>query len=361
MGILKRKYLGFLVFVAAFALTGCSAASKKVQVPDPFHPETVAYQGFKGPGVGKHIVFIASDHEYRGEETCPALARILAKRYGFKCTVLFGLDPKTKTIKPGSSYLPGMEALKTADLMFCFMRFLDLSDKDMKYFDDYLKKGGPVIGLRTSTHSFNITRKNAKYAKYHWRSGDKNYKKGFGRQVLGETWVSHYGRNHVQSSRLTIIPAQLKHPVNIGVKDMHVMAGAYTANPMPNSTILAMVQPLMTMKPDGPIDPKKKPQPVCWVRTYKGENGTKGRVFCSTNGASEDILNEGFRRQLINSVFWCMSMEKHIKADMNVDFIGPYRPTTFSFKVPNAGLGLKPADIVGWDSTIWPKTKAKKE
>ena len=54
----------------------------------------LVYEGTEGPGKGKHIVFIASDHEYRGEETSPAIARILAKRYGFKCTVLFGLDDK---------------------------------------------------------------------------------------------------------------------------------------------------------------------------------------------------------------------------------------------------------------------------
>ena len=29
----------------------------------------VVYEGDSGPGKGKHILFIASDHEYRGEET----------------------------------------------------------------------------------------------------------------------------------------------------------------------------------------------------------------------------------------------------------------------------------------------------
>ena len=67
----------------------------------------LVYEGTEGPGKGKHIVFIASDHEYRGEETCPAIARILAKRYGFKCTVLFGLDDQGH-IKAGSSNIPGM-------------------------------------------------------------------------------------------------------------------------------------------------------------------------------------------------------------------------------------------------------------
>ena len=54
----------------------------------------ITYQGGDGPGKGKHIVFVASDHEYRAEETCPALARILAQHQGFKTTVLFGVDGK---------------------------------------------------------------------------------------------------------------------------------------------------------------------------------------------------------------------------------------------------------------------------
>ena len=54
--------------------------------------QNLVYEGTSGIGKDKHIVFIASDHEYRGEETCPAIARILAHRFGFKCTVLFGLD-----------------------------------------------------------------------------------------------------------------------------------------------------------------------------------------------------------------------------------------------------------------------------
>ena len=39
----------------------------------------VKYQATELLAKGKHLVFIASDHEYRGEETLPAMARILAK------------------------------------------------------------------------------------------------------------------------------------------------------------------------------------------------------------------------------------------------------------------------------------------
>ncbi|MEO8522590.1 MAG: hypothetical protein ABI603_14570, partial [Acidobacteriota bacterium] len=50
------------------------------------NPHLVTYEGTAGPGRGRHIVFLAGDHEYRSEETLPELARLLARRFGFKCS-----------------------------------------------------------------------------------------------------------------------------------------------------------------------------------------------------------------------------------------------------------------------------------
>src|ERR1700752_868300 len=83
----------------------------------------VVYDGFPGPGKGKHIVLVSGDEEYRSEETLPQLGKILARHHGFKCTVLFGIDPKDGTINPGDgsktsivNNIPGLEALQKADL-----------------------------------------------------------------------------------------------------------------------------------------------------------------------------------------------------------------------------------------------------
>lgn len=73
----------------------------------------------------KRLVLVASDHEYRSEETIPALARILARHHGFHCTVLFGLD-KNGDIEAGASNIPGLESLRDADGMVLFTRFLAL-------------------------------------------------------------------------------------------------------------------------------------------------------------------------------------------------------------------------------------------
>ncbi|MFO0928990.1 MAG: hypothetical protein U0736_18545 [Gemmataceae bacterium] len=128
----------------------------------------VVYQGGDGPGRGKHIVLVAGDEEYRSEEAIPQLARILARHHGFKCTVLLPIDRKDGTINPTQTdNIPGLEALKTADLAVFFLRFRNLPDDQMRHIVDYVEAGKPVIGLRTATHAFNLPGK-SKYAHWHW-------------------------------------------------------------------------------------------------------------------------------------------------------------------------------------------------
>ena len=157
---------------------------------DSKEPLWVVYDGHDGPGKGKHIVLVSGDEEYRSEEALPQLGKILAKHHGFKCTVLFAIDPKTGEINPNVSNIPGLEQLQTADLMIIFTRFRNLPDEQMKYIVDYAESGKPIIGLRTATHAFNNP-KSKLYAKYNWSNGDKKYAEGFAGQVLGETWISH--------------------------------------------------------------------------------------------------------------------------------------------------------------------------
>src|SRR5436305_11706325 len=113
----------------------------------PLFAAGVVYEGGDGPGRGKHIVLVSGDEEYRSEESLPQLGKILARHHGFKCTVLFAIDPKDGTINPNVSNIPGLEALKTADLMIIFTRFRDLPDEQMKHVVEYLEAGKPVIGL----------------------------------------------------------------------------------------------------------------------------------------------------------------------------------------------------------------------
>ena len=311
--------------------------------------DTVKYQGTKSIAKGKHLVFIASDHEYRGEETLPAMARILAVHHGFDCTVLFGVDENGE-IKAGESNIPGLEALETADGMVMFTRFQALPDEQMKYIDAYLNRGGPVMGLRTSTHGFKYGNKESAYSKYDFQAKTEGYEKGFGHQVLGQTWVGHYGKNHKQSTRITIIPKQASHPILIGVHDTHVQCGGYNAEPQDDWNILTMAQPLMSMEFDGEPDASKPPMASEWTREYTGTNGNKGRVFTSLYGASEDILNPGYRRMLVNATYWMLGLEGKIAANSPLGFVGKYQPNTF--RSGGYARGVKPEAYNGLESPI---------
>ena len=252
------------VLVAALLL--CGAAR-------PADSQVVVYQGDSGPGVGTHVVLIAGDHEYRSEEILPALGRILARRFGVTCSVVFTLDDEG-FIEPGSSNIVGLEALRTADLMILGLRFQDFPDVEMQHIVDYLDRAGPVVGIRTSTHAFRIA--DGPFAKYSWDYDGAEYLRGFGRQVLGETWVGHHGTNHEQSTRITASPGQASHPIWRGVGDVHVASGGYQAYPMPDSVILATAQPLDGMGEDARPAADKAPMPAAWIRTHAAADGTRG-------------------------------------------------------------------------------------
>ena len=72
--------------------------------------------------------------------------------------------------------------------------------------------------------------------------------------------------------------------------------------------------------------------PVAWYRTYTGASGKIGRVFTTTHGASEDLLNDGFRRMAVNACLWAAGLEASIQPDSDISFVGPYHPSTFALR-----------------------------
>ncbi len=173
------------LFAAALLFLAAAAPS--------FGAAGVEFKGHAGPGKGKRIVLIAADDEYHSEEMLPQLAKILADRQGFDCTVLFSIDPSDGAIDPHQRRnIPGLEALEKADLLILFARFRGLPDDQMKRIVDYVESGRPVIGIRTATHAFAIDAGQT-YARYSWNSKIEGWEGGFGRKVLGETWVAHHG------------------------------------------------------------------------------------------------------------------------------------------------------------------------
>ncbi|MEM7386551.1 MAG: hypothetical protein AAF514_16550, partial [Verrucomicrobiota bacterium] len=102
--------------------------------------DTLVLEGDEGPGKGKHIVLVSGDEEYRSEESFPMLAKVLSRHHGFKCTVLFAIDKKTGFVNPQTNdHIPGLEALKEADLMLLATRFRNLPEEQLQHILDYVE------------------------------------------------------------------------------------------------------------------------------------------------------------------------------------------------------------------------------
>src|SRR5262245_14526486 len=289
----------------------------------------IVLEGKEGPGKGKRIVLVSGDEEYRSEETLPQLAKILARHHGFHCTVLFAIDKNDGTINPEQTdNIPGLEALKTADLMVIFTRFRNLPDEQMQHLVNYTESGKPIIGIRTATHAFQI-KPDSKFAALSWNRKDAESEGGWGRKVLGETWISHHGSHGKQSTRGVTAPGKETHPILRGISEGSIWGptDVYGVRlPLPgDSEPLVMGQILEGMKmSDNPVKGKQNDpmMPVAWVRSYKGAQGKTARVFTTTMGASQDLVAEGTRRLLANAAYWAVGLEDKIAPQSKVDIVG---------------------------------------
>ena len=287
--------------------------------------------GIARAGRPPRIVLVSGDEEYRSEESLPQLGRILAVRHGFECRVLYAIDPATGEIRPDLlTNIPGLEALDSADLMVLLIRFRDLPDAQMKHIVNYVESGRPIIGLRTATHAFEL-KSSRTYARYNWNS--KTWDGGFGRQVLGETWIAHHGHHGEQSTRGILVKSAAAHPILRGIHDGDIWgpSDVYEVRmPLPgDSRALVLGQVVEGMHASDPPargKPNDPMLPIAWVKTYQG-----ARVFTTTMGASQDLASEGVRRMLVNACYWALGMEDRIAPRSNADLVGDYRPSPFGF------------------------------
>jgi len=300
---------------------------------------SVVYEGSgDGPGKGKHIVFLSGDEEYRSEEGLPMLAKILSQRHGFKCTVLFALDPDGTINPDNAKSLPGAEALDSADAIVMLLRFRNWPDEQMKHFAAAYERGVPIVALRTSTHAFKIE-----------GGGYKDYN-DFGKKILGEGWVNHWGKHKVEATRGIIEPGAKDDPILRGVDDVFADSDVYEAYPPADAKILLRGQVLSGMKPTDPpakyakkraSDQKEQDindpmMPIAWTREFDNKFNTHTRLLTTTMGAATDLQSEGLRRLIVNGVYWGLGMDVPAKAD--VRYVDEYQPSFYGFDGFRKGL-----------------------
>lgn len=254
------------------------------------------------------VVFVTGDHEYSGESTMPLLAEELEKNYNMKTVVL-----KSSPDQNAEENIPGLEALQQADLAIFFLRWRRLPADQVKYIDDYLKSGKPVMGFRTSTHSFN-------YPEGHeLRSWNAFGERAFGSPPGwgGAAKHTHYG--HESSTDVYVIEKEASHPILRGVdKNFHVRSWLYKVlpdYPAKGSTWLLMGRSV------NPNTPEAIENPVAW--TWQSPTGA--RTFMTTLGHPEDFQQEALQRLCVNAIHWTLGKpvpEWKGKIDINVPYRG---------------------------------------
>jgi len=247
-----------------------------------------------------NVVFVTGDDEYRSEVSMPMIAKILEAKHGFKCPIIYAVDPGTGKRNPKyQQNIEGLDLLKTADLAVFFLRFRALPDDQLKLILDYVNSRRPIVGLRTSTHAF-------RYPKGHKNA---RFNAGFGRDVFGQKWIAHEGGKY----GTRVLTALKDHPIMHGIaQEFWVRSWLYNVIPL-HGDCVTLALGYATDIDKGPADPKQRhpsrnvigtPNPIAWTKTYKG-----AKVFYTSLGHPKDFEVESTRRLLINGIYWALGRE----------------------------------------------------
>ncbi|MHA8109194.1 ThuA domain-containing protein [Aquirufa sp. A-Brett2-W8] len=247
----------------------------------------------QGPKKAKKplVVFVCGDHEYSGENTLPLLAAVLEKQYGFRTKVL-----KSFPDQNAERDIPGLDILAEADLAVFFLRWRLLPADQVAHIEAYLKSGKPIMGFRTSTHSFNYPNTDPLVAYNGFAERAFGAPPGWG----GPSQHTHYGHN--ASTDATVIAEKAKHPILTGVDPaFHVRSWLYRVLPDYPAKGTDWLLMGKAVNPDKPaVD-----QPIAWT----WENQYKGKVFFTTMGHPEDFSVESFQRLVVNAVHWELGLK----------------------------------------------------
>jgi type 1 glutamine amidotransferase len=235
----------------------------------------------------KHVVFVLGDHEYSGESTMPLIAKALEQQGKLRCTVL-----RSSPDQNAETNIPGLEALKSADLAIFFLRWRRLPSDQLAHIEAYVKSGKPLIGLRTTSHSFNYPKGDPLEAWNRW--GEPTFGTPPGWRAEGHT---HFG--HQSSTEVSVNPSQSKHPILSGIRGTFpARSWLYRVRPKyPPSDAVVLLNG-RAINPDKPAEEN----PVAW--TWRNTSG--GRVFFTTLGHPEDFEREEVQRLVVNAIYWAL-------------------------------------------------------
>jgi rhodanese-related sulfurtransferase/type 1 glutamine amidotransferase len=223
-----------------------------------------------------HVVLISGEYEYSSMITLPALAAYLEENHGFKTTYLQ---------RGNGENIDGLEALESADLAILMIRRMTLPPDQLGRIRSYVEKGGPVVGLRTTSHAFE-----------NWKAWDN--------EVLGGNYHGHH-KNHLVATAHVPDSAR-RHPIMQGVKEAFLTGGSlYETVPLAKGTTLLL---------NGTVE-GAEPEPAAWTHEYRG-----ARIFYASLGDAKDFASQPFMQMLVRATHWAMDRPQPKKPAKAIKF-----------------------------------------
>ncbi|OAV45788.1 ThuA domain-containing protein [Lewinella sp. 4G2] len=286
-----------------------------------------------------YIVFVTGDEEYRSEESMPMLAKLAERELGARTRVLFAVDSAGVVDPNRNDHIEGLEALDSADMMVCFLRWRKLPAGQAQHILDFAESGKPMVGFRTSTHTFKYDDDDTERLPLNndWPTA-----------VWGQQWIVHHGHFDDGHDPLTSV-SLVENPQNAeilnGVEPFdayswlyHVNGGEWMINPK-TKWLLTGKSLRSKQEAAGKLEEYPLENPVAWTNDYNG-----ARVFFTTLGHPYDWKNDNMRRLALNGMAW--AMEREIPAEgFDAKLVGTYDPNNSGFG-DKYKQGMKPADFL---------------
>ncbi len=215
------------------------------------------------------ILFVGAEDAYKSRLWIPefALARLgkeYQSQFSFSSEARFGS-------------LPGLNMLDSADLLVLSLRRRGVPTEEMKMLKEYIRKGKPVLAIRTATHGF---APNIKLPEgfMEWKEFDKD--------VLGCNYQGHEVANSL--TQVMLVEGHFKNINFERVKNEKLASHLYKVNPLAKDAKVLL---------QGKSVPGDKIEPVVWVR-----DNPEGRAACFTLGHFDEMKHEEIQQVLKSTI-----------------------------------------------------------
>ncbi len=248
-----------------------------------------------------HVVCLIAEEGY---ETHDSLPRFATESLGqdFRVTVLHGDGSN-----PGP--IPGLSILSSADLLLLSVRRHPLTPADMALLRDFVRRGKPVVGIRTASHAFSLAGGATPPAGLEdWPTFDKevfggNYHGGYPDDLPVALSISEANREARDARSVS------KEAIETGISILRDVEEdelfeerrhLYKTSPLERGTTV-LIEGNVVGQP---------PEPLAW--TFRRSDG--GRSFYVSLGARSDFVHRSFRTLLLDAISWAAGLPVKTRA-----------------------------------------------